>query len=157
MPFPFDVIYQATMKLLPAPMDSPPARSMLFAISMQESRLLYRRQLGGPARGFWQFELGDPVSRGGVHGVLMHSATGALIRGVLGALQYDHDPLTSYRAIEHNDILACAYARLLLYTVPQALPVKQDPQEGWRQYLASWRPGRPHPTTWEPFFQQAWA
>ena len=151
MVFPFDLIYKSAMQLLPAPMDSPAARNMLFAIAMQESRLIRRQQIMGPARGFWQFEEG-----GGVHGVLNHGLTRPLIHKVLDALQYDYAVHTSYVAIEHNDILACCYARLLLYTVPEPLPVRQDAQEGWRQYLWAWRPGKPHPLTWDPFYEQAW-
>ena len=30
--------------------DTPEARAMLYAIAMQESRVLHRRQVGGPAR-----------------------------------------------------------------------------------------------------------
>ena len=43
---------------------------MLLAIGLQESRLTHRRQIGGPARGLWQFERG-----GGVAGVLRHAAS----------------------------------------------------------------------------------
>lgn len=48
-------------------MDSAAARCQMLAIGLQESRLQHRRQNGGPARGFWQFEKG-----GGVKGILFH-------------------------------------------------------------------------------------
>src|SRR3546814_10617520 len=32
------------------------AERMLLAIGLQESRFLHRAQIGGPARGYWQFE-----------------------------------------------------------------------------------------------------
>ena len=56
------------LALLPAAMNTPQARCMLLAIGLQESRFVHRRQIGGPARGFWQFERGTRTSRGGVWG-----------------------------------------------------------------------------------------
>jgi hypothetical protein len=151
MLFPFDLIYETTATLLPAKMANQEAKALLFAIGMQESRFIHRRQVGGPARGMWQFEAG-----GGVAGVLSHSATKGIIHDVLDQLQYDRTVATSYEAIAHNDILACAYARLLLWTVPEPLPGPRNADEALRQYLWAWRPGRPHPATWAPFFAQAW-
>src|SRR5690606_38643231 len=63
--------------LLPSRMDSDRATVMLLAIGLQESRFEHRRQIKGPARGFWQFERGR-----GVRGVLTHPATAALAREV---------------------------------------------------------------------------
>jgi len=157
MTYPFDIVFDAAMQLLPAKMASREAKAELFAIGMQESRLVHRRQIGGPARGFWQFEQGDEVSRAGVTGVLLHPATRPIITGVLDRLRYNYEPATSYAAIEHNDILACCYARLLLWTVPQPLPGPDQAEEGWKQYMVSWRPGQPHPETWPGFYREAWA
>ncbi|MCR4331686.1 MAG: lytic transglycosylase domain-containing protein [Sulfuricaulis sp.] len=146
----FGPIYKATAALLPLAMDSPQAKAMLMAIAMQESRFDERRQIGGPARGFWQFEFG------GIRGVLNHKQSQPLIRSVLDRLDYDHKPDTSYAAIEHNDVLAFAYARCLLWTLPDPLPAQHETEEGWRQYADAWRPGRPHRATWNAFFTQAW-
>ncbi len=63
------------LALLPATMDTPAARVMLLAIGLQEGRFMHRRQIGGPARGFWQFEKGTRASRGGVWGVFLHAAS----------------------------------------------------------------------------------
>lgn len=153
----FGPIYKAVCSLLPPAMDSQKAKAMMFAIPMQESRWDERRQIGGPARGFPQFELGTPETRGGITGVLMHPASGPLIRSVLDRLDYDHRPMTSYIAIEHNDVLALAYMRCLLWTVPQALPDRNDPQGAWNQYISAWRPGKPHRETWDAFYAQAWS
>ncbi len=145
------LVFPAAFGLLPR-MDSPEARAMLVAIGLQESRLTHRRQLGGgPARGFWQFEFG-----GGVRGVLNHIATRPLIQDVLETMQYDFLPDSSYEAIQHNDVLACCFARLLLWTVPQSLPRKGDANGAWNQYISAWRPGRPHRQTWDAFYDQAW-
>ena len=53
------------LKLLPPKFDTPEARVMMLAIGMQESRFLHRKQIGGPARGFFQFEEGGGVQSGG--------------------------------------------------------------------------------------------
>jgi hypothetical protein len=142
------------MTLLPLTMDSLEARAMVIAICLQESRLIYRQQLGGPAHGYAQFELG-----GGVRGVLTHAASKRLAQAVLGALDYSPgaSPAEVYAAIEHHDILAAALARLLLWTLPQPLPGQNAPDLGWQQYLQAWRPGKPHRDTWDGFFNQAWA
>ena len=137
------------MALLPPRMDSPAARAMLYTIGMQESRFRHRRQQPGPARGFWQFE------RAGINGVLTHRATRNIIRDVLDALRYKDDVETSYAAIEHNDLLAACYARCLLWTLPGALPGPDEPDKGWQQYMAAWRPGEPHRQTWNTFFYEA--
>lgn len=151
MPFTaFGPIYKATAALLPQALDSQSAKAMLMAVAMQESRFDARRQLGGPAHGFWQFELG------GIRASLNHKVSGPLLCAVLDRLDYDREPQTSYTAIEHNDVLAFAFARCLLYTLPYPLPLQHEAQEGWDQYVAAWRPGRPRRETWDAFFDQAW-
>lgn len=149
----FHLVYSPAMSLLPARMTSAESKAMLIAIGLQESRFEHRRQLpGGAARGFFQFE-----AQGGIKGVLEnHHATRPLIRSVLDALKYDYSVLTSYLAVEHNDTLAICYARLLLYTVAQPLPNRDQTAEGWRQYLWAWRPGKPHPNSWPLYYRQAW-
>lgn len=152
MDFPFDVVYEATMKLLPAKLDSPEAKAMLIAIGLQESKFIYRKQLNdGPARGFWQFEQG-----GGVRGVLNHAVTRGLARGIVARLGYDDYPIPVWNALEHNDILACAFARLNLLWIPRKLPGPTQVQEGWDQYFFAWRPGKPHRDTWDAYYAQAW-
>ena len=123
---------------------------MLIAIAMQESRWDERRQIGGPARGFWQFEFG------GIRGALNHKASQPIIRKVLDRLDYDYAPDTSYAAVEHNDVLAFAYARCLLWTLPDPLPKRGESQEAYEQYIDAWRPGKAKPDTWPTFFKQAW-
>lgn len=142
------------LSLLPSSMDTPAARAMVIAICLQESRLLYRHQIGGPARGFAQFELA-----GGVRGVLNHPQSAPHIQRVLAALAYDSDSgaPACYDAIEHNDILAAAFARLLLFTLPDALPGPAAPDVGWKLYLKSWRPGAPRRETWDALYARAWA
>lgn len=150
-------VIPAALDQLPSKMDTPEARAMLLAIGMQESRFKWREQIGGgPAHGFWQFERG-----GGVRGVLRHPVTKPIIDPVLELFGYhDTDPLVRervcYALICHNDIIACVFARLLLWTVPGKLAQQHEPARGWRQYLDAWRPGKPHPATWHDCFAEAW-
>lgn len=136
--------------LLPARMRSPRATLMLLAIGLQESRFLHRRQIGGPARGYLQFE-----RDGGVRAVLrhpvtkIHAITLCAARGVLAA------PQQVYDAIEHDDVLAAGFARLLLYSDPAPLPALGDEAGAWSYYLRNWRPGKPHPQTWPEMYQNA--
>ena len=136
--------------LLPPGMSSQPARVIMLAIAYQESALQHRRQVGGPARGYWQFEQG-----GGVRGVLRHTASQPHIRKVLAALDYDPNSEASacYSAIEHNDILAASFARLLLWTDAETLP--SDENAAWDLYLRTWRPGKPHPGKWAQNYMKA--
>jgi hypothetical protein len=144
-----DHVFPAAFSLLPERMDSPEARTMLLAIGLQESRFDHRHQIGGPARGFFQFERG-----GGVRGVLNHHASKQhAIVACRGLRYYDMADNAIYSAIEHNDTLACVFARLLLWTLPQRLPTTAE--DGWAQYLDAWRPGKPHPETWPAFYEQA--
>lgn len=152
------VVIDAAAKLLPA-YDSQPARAMLIAIAMQESGLRERRQIArydrsapvyGPARSWWMFE------RIGVQGVMEHAVSRADAAEVLRVLDYMPDAAAVHQAMEHNDIMACCFARLLLRTLPQALPGPDDMAEGWRQYTAAWRPGKPRDDSWPAFWAQAW-
>ena len=89
------------LALLPAAMDTPQARCMLLAIGLQESRFVHRRQIGGPARGFWQFEQG-----GGVRGVLAHPASAALARQVCQVRGVPPTAPSVYSRLELDDVLA---------------------------------------------------
>lgn len=116
-------------------MDSPPARVMLLAIALQESNLAHRHQVGGPAHGLWQFERG-----GGVRGVLTHSASQRRARALCELHGIAPTVAAVYEALEHDDVLAAGFARLLLWTLPVALPAIGDEQAAWEQYIEAWRP-----------------
>lgn len=121
--------------------DTTAAVRMLLATAWQESRFKHRKQVGGPAKGYWQFE-----AEGGVRGVLEHHASKALAAGVCAALDHLATREWVYEAIKYDAVLACAFARLLLWTDPKPLPDTEG--EGWKYYLNLWRPGKPHPETW---------
>ncbi|GAB3463772.1 hypothetical protein [Azotobacter salinestris] len=138
------------LSLLPARMNSPQAEAMLLAIGLQESGLIHRRQIGGPARGVWQFEQG-----GGVTGVLRHPASAGYARGVCTARKVSPEPGIVWAELEHDDILAAAFARLLLWTDPALLPAVGEVGASWDLYLRTWRPGKPHRSRWDSCYAQA--
>lgn len=149
---------EPAMALLPS-MDSREARALMIAIGLQESRFMYRHQklIGlpyqkGPARGFWQFE------RSGIHGVMVHSCSNKLSESVAKARAVPFDSVLIHAALEHDDVLAAAFARLLLWTDLKPLPaLNATSEEAWRYYSRNWRPGKPHRETWDHFHDQALA
>lgn len=138
------------LELLPKKMDTPAARVMLLAIGLQESRFQHRRQIGGPARGFWQFEQG-----GGVRGVLRHHASSELADKVCYVCNVPPTEGAVYDALDNDDILACCFARLLLWTDPKPLPAVGDEVASWELYLRTWRPGKPHRHSWPGLYLSA--
>lgn len=133
------------LALLPAKFDTPEARVMLLAIGMQESRFEHRKQIGGPAHGFYQFERG-----GGVRGVLNHRWTKPLIDGILAARGVK--PEDCYNCIVDDDALATVFARLLLYTDPAPLPKIGQADIAYNYYLRNWKPGKPKPDSWPGYY-----
>lgn len=148
-------VLPAMCELLPGQMRGRPGLAMLVAIGLQESDgFRARRQYaGGPARGFWQFEIN------GVRAVLRHHASAVAAANLLAVLGYrDHAPNVVHDALEHNDVLAAGFARLLLYTDARLPPQSADGEaDGWQQYIACWRPGKPHPDKWAGNFSEAWS
>ncbi|CAB3869920.1 hypothetical protein [Achromobacter deleyi] len=132
------------LALLPANMDTAEARLMLLAIGLQESRFIERRQLvgspprpTGPAKSFWQAEQGG----GMVRGVRTHAGTRHLAALVYRARGVAADDQAIWNAIEQDDVLAAALARLLLWSDPGRLPGIGDEEGAWLLYLRTWRPG----------------
>ncbi len=127
--------------LLPDAMGSREALLMLFAISGQESNWEHRWQIvdkkkpweKGPARSFWQGEIGG----GMVHGVCTHRASRELAAGLYAHFGLPATNEAIWTAIETNDALA----RLLLRTDPYALPALGNEEGAWQYYLRLWRPG----------------
>ena len=128
--------------MLPARMRSREAIAVLLAIGLQESKFENRRQIGGgPGRGLWQFE-----KNGGVAGVIRHRSSGDIAQDVSVARavpKWRPEVFinTVYQQLEHDDVLAAAFARLLLWTDPKALPALNDAEGAWQLYLRTWRPG----------------
>lgn len=133
--------------------DSFEARRFLLAIALQESGLKHRRQVvggkeSGPACSFWQFEKG-----GGCRGVLGHKLTNVHMRRICDAYNVEQTEAGLWEAMRYQDIVAACAARLLVYTLPWSLPT--NAQDGWKQYLEAWRPGKPHPQTWAGHWESA--
>lgn len=132
------------LAMLPLHMRAREAMAMLVAIALQESGLRHRVQVGGPARGFWQFE------RSGVEGVLRHHTTDDTSQGFVRALLHPVDSVRLYESIRDADVLAAGLARLYLWQYPGPLPrLDSDPGESWEQYVGTWRPGKPHRERWD--------
>lgn len=149
---PIDALREAVipgLALLPPSFDSLPARLLVLVICMQESNLRDRWQVidrarpgvKGPARGLPQFERGSESKGGGVTGVTKHPASRDPLRKVCAARGVAFHPNAIWKAIETDDLLACALARLLLYTDPRPLPAVGDMLGAFAYYEHNWRPG----------------
>lgn len=138
------------------------AKAMLLAIALQESDLVHRQQLVGAgqwwrstkliAAGYWMFE------EECVRLLLEHKnrTVGPLMRNLCDLFDYPRDAKVVHQALVHNDILAAAVARLLLYTVPTPLPDADSVEDAWEQYLWAWRPGKPRREDWDRNYYRAW-
>lgn len=135
----------AAFLLLPAKMDTRQARVIHAAIGYQESKYKVRIQYGnGPARSYWQFENGRLA---GINGVLTHRASSELAKVVCKARGVAPERMAVWKAMEADDVLGAAFARLLMYTDPFPLP--DNAADAWEMYAKRlWRPGRPHPDEW---------
>lgn len=158
-----DHVHHAVSKalfMLPPAMTSPQARVMLFAIGLQESRFEHRRQLIkkggellplGPAKSYWQGER----TGGMCAGVVRHDASKFWMHHMCMARGVGFNATAIWNAIEHDDVLAAAAARLLLFTDAKRLPEVGDERRAWNYYLRTWRPGKPHRETWPALYAEA--
>lgn len=127
---------EPALNLLPVSARTVEAKAFLIAIALQETQLVKRRQMGGgPAHSFLQFELGT------VELLWNHEDTKKAARAICATLSIQESPLGVFVAMEFHDILACYFGRLLLLTVRRPLPSRGDVEEGWSQYVGTWRPG----------------
>jgi hypothetical protein len=142
----------ATLSGDPCPSVGDDARVALLAIAGQESGFKERRQIGGPARSYWQFESG-----GGVAGVMGFPTTRPMLVKLCAGLDIPYVRATVFEAMAWNDRLGCAMARFLLYTDAAALPAVGQQDAMWDYYLRNWRPGKPHPEAWPANYRAATA
>lgn len=144
-------IVDPTLKWLASSLKIPvndQARVLVMTIAGQESAWKYRRQIGGPARSFWQFE-----RHGGVAEVFQKQPD--KLSAVCAVAEIPFDPDTVYEAMAWNDLLACSMARLLLWGDPAPLPALGDKEGAWDTYILNWRPGAPHHDTWSGLYDQS--
>lgn len=149
-----DIITPA-LAMLPAKLDTLLARRHMLAITLQEADGVHRFQVlaggkKGPARGLWQNE------GGGVKGVLTHPASRDMARKVCEARGVLPTTAAVWARMEFDDVLAAAFARLLLFTDTKPLPTTEQP--AWELYrYRLWRPGKPHPEKWASCWARAGA
>lgn len=147
----FARIVEPTLAMMQTTMDIPltdRARVLVMTIAGQESAWRARRQIGGPARSYWQFERYGGVAE-------LFATTPLQLKEVCGMLDIPYDPDTVYEAMAWNDTLGCTMGRLLLWQDPARLPEVGDKQTAWRYYLRNWRPGAPHEQTWSVNYDTA--
>lgn len=124
------------------------ASVLVMTIAGQEGNWQHRRQIGGPARSFWQFE-----KFGGVAELLQK--TPKQLSAICAYLDIPYDMTTVFEAMAWNDTLSCAMGRLLVWQDPKSLPEIGDKDGSWAYYLRNWRPGAPHPAAWPALYDKA--
>ena len=142
---------RGALSVLPSRMSSVEAEVMILAIAGQESGLTCRKQIGGAALGWTQFEIG------GVIGVAQHPASRAHFQALVVALGYaPGDSIGLIHAdMENDDTLAMGISRLLLWTDPHPLPEFGDAGQAWLLYERCWRPGKPRRAAWDGCYAAA--
>lgn len=165
MSYPRQAINEA-FALLPSKLDSKEVRIQHAAIGYQESLFEARRQIvtvvrdgvkvnvpEGPAVSFWQFE------RGGINGVMTFYRTQVVdwAKSVCKARGVPFTVDDVWIAMQTDDVLGAAFARLLMYTDAAPVPVVQS--EGWEMYVRTWRPGayKRDPEGLRRKWQSSWA
>lgn len=139
------------LKLLPEGLGGERAEVILLAIGLQESGFEHRRPAFGPQRGFWR---AAPVS-GMVGAVLRHPAGAGLAVEVCDARRVPPIDERIHAALEHDDVLAAAFARLLLHIEGERPPPLGDVAEAWSLYCRAWRPAAPQRQAWDRNYAQA--
>lgn len=129
--------------------DSPESRAILLAIAGQESGWMSRFQLGGPARGWWQFE------SEAVADLMNRPATCLTLKGFCAEQSIPWDAGDLFEAVAWHDPLAYALARLLLWTDPAPLPGIGDSMGALMYYERLWRPGKPDAARWATRYAEA--
>lgn len=125
---------------------TPATRLLLLAIAGQESNWKDRIQGGnGPAHSFWQME-----RLGGVTGVMTHATTKSLAKACCDRVPvaFNSTLVWGMFAAKAGDDLACAFARLLLWSDPMPLPPVGDEEGAFEYYIRLWRPGKPSRSRW---------
>lgn len=140
-------IVRPAMTILPLSMRSDDAARLMVAIALQESGLVTRQQVGGPAHGLWQFEMG------GCNAVLGNEVTANYASDVCAARGVDPVSSSVYHNLLTDDILAACFARLTLWAVPTSIP--DDRSDAWDYYVKAWRPGKPRIQDWADNWSRA--
>lgn len=113
------------------------ASRLLYAIGLQESEFQHRKQIKGPAKGFFQFE---PIAC-----LEVINRDKPLLEQ--HKLPTNHRDL--YNVLQWSEVGMILSARILLYYgSPYRLPKKHETEHAWQNYLKAWRPGKPRLGDW---------
>lgn len=145
-------VIKPVMLELPAKMSSDSVTLQMMVTAKQESGLNARWQTGnGIARGLWQME--QPT----VNLVMINKNSAGYLRTFIE--QKLKMPMYStsiiYDALDKDDFMACAMARLLYWDDPNPMPKVGDLNGAWQYYLRIWRPGAPDFTRWQSAYAEA--
>jgi len=144
----FDLVLAPSASTLPLD-NSLESRVMLMAIAGQESAWTDRIQIGGPARGYWQFDMTAILD------LLADPSLGPGLQASCAVWDIPSDPTTLYQALAWHDPIAYEAARRLLLADPAPLPAVGDETGALACYLKNWNPGDPKPATWPAIYAQA--
>lgn len=145
----YSLVLLPSCGLAPLSMNTQQSRLMLMAAAGQESGWTNRMQIGGPARGLWQFDMTAVLD------LQAHPVCGPLVLAACAMWDVPSDPATIYEAIAWHDPLACHMARLLLWADPAPLPAVGDAAGAYACYTRVWRPGVERPAAWALVYAQA--
>jgi hypothetical protein len=144
------------------------AIAILFAIMLQESDGIHRRQIPrGPARGLWQFEyaavkevLIDSLhTRQRAQAVCRNYFKGTALEDAW-EIMHNMDRVRLIMKLfekEEYDFLAVIFARLLMTRdrTPLPEPTPENEQEAWEHYIHHWAPGHPRRERWSRCWAEA--
>lgn len=146
-------ILHPALALLPESLSGREAEVLLLASGLAASGFQTRRDARGPGRGYWR-ALPDGVMVGGV---LRAAQTRDLAVAVCDARQVPPIAERVYSALEHDDLLAAALARLLLWSDPAGLPSLGDEAGAWACYQCHWAVDEAARRDWPAHYQRALA
>jgi hypothetical protein len=87
---------------------------------------------------------------------MTNNATKEQAKVVCKARAVPFDQVLIHAKLEFDDVLAAAFARLLLWADPKPIPkVDADHETAWKCYLRCWQPGKPRRETWDAFHAAA--
>ncbi len=137
------------------------AANLLVGTAYIESKFVYRRQLGGgPAKGLWQMEpntakwlareyLQSRLDLAQTVTLILSSSFPVCREDLFGAVNTDRLMF----GIEHNDLLACVFARLKYLSIPDAIP---DTIKGLAKYWKMYYNGAGDNGLQEEDFVEGW-
>lgn len=146
-------ILNPALALLPESLSGREAEVLLLTTGLAASGFRNRRDARSQGRGYWRAEP-DGVMVGGV---LRAVQTRDLAVAVCDARQVPPIAERVYSALEHDDVLAAALARLLLWSDPAGLPPLGDEAGAWACYQRHWAVDESDRRSWAIHYRLALA